>query len=99
MRTVLEKEFKKDDVLGGNDIRRISKHAAQLSNTCASLELDDRRKGGMRSVKGSDSWSPINKYLWFTDMDGRTFYNNACGDLFKNLSEKRLAEIVEKTKN
>lgn len=93
MRTVIAKKLQMN-YLGRNDIRSISKHAELLCNQCAELELLRRSNKNMGTVKARATFLALSSY----NVNGQKFYEIACGDTFKSLSDEKLASVIEKTK-
>jgi hypothetical protein len=77
------------------DLYKISKHARQQCNMCADLELKRRAGKELGTVPAETTWY----LLWpYVQGDAKKFYENACGEVYKDLSDERLAEIIEVTK-
>lgn len=80
--------------LNQNDFSRISKHALTQCHLCAQLELKQRRGQSLGTVQAEDVLYLVWKYV---QGDAKKFYENACGEIYKEVSNERLEHIIEVT--
>lgn len=94
-RKLAEKAFE-NETINKNDLSKISKHAVSQCHLCVDLELK-RRKGEILGTIPTESKDLF--VIWpYGQGDGKKFYDNACGDFYKKLSDEKLQQIREVTK-